>query len=380
LETSTVKPWIAFAGGGTGGHLFPALAVAEALGGTRGDIDISFFVTARPIDRQVLEARGYGFTPQVVRPFSRRPTEWWGFWRAWRAACGAARRRFRERRPAMVVGSGGYAAGPPLHVAQKMGIPTALLNPDAVPGRANRFVAKRARLICVQWAVTSDRFPATAPVQVTGCPVRPEFARANREEGVAAFDLDPARKILLVTGASQGARSINLAMLELVGFLAAAGAGPSGAAAWQVLHLAGPDDRQRVADAYAAANLPATVLAFTDRMAWAMAAADLVISRAGASTLAEITALGRPSVLLPYPYHRDQHQRANAQVLADAGAAILLADRVDAVANAGQLRGVLGELMEKPGKLDSMSEAAKRLGRPDAADRVADLIRGACDL
>ena len=336
-------------------------------------------MTGRPFDRQVLEPRGYQATPQVVRPLARRPTDWWGFFRAWRAACSQVRDRFRARRPVLVVGSGGYAAGPPLKVAQKMGIPTALLNPDALPGRANRFLSRRARLIFAQWAVTRRRFPAGAPVQVTGCPVRVEFTCASRQEGLAALDLDPARRTLLVTGASQGARTINLAMVELAGFLAEAAADRDGVA-WQVLHLSGPADRQGVADAYAVAGVPATVLAFTERMASAMAAADLIVSRAGASTLAEITALGRPSILLPYPYHRDRHQRANAGVLAEAGAAVLLTDRVDPPANAAQLRPVLGDLMRDPDKLGRMSETAKGLGTPSAAQTVADLLRTAAGL
>jgi UDP-N-acetylglucosamine--N-acetylmuramyl-(pentapeptide) pyrophosphoryl-undecaprenol N-acetylglucosamine transferase len=277
-----------------------------------------------------------------------------------------------------VVGAGGYASGPPVHVALNLGIPTFLLNPDAVPGRANRFLARRAGLtgIFAQWEVTREHFPPAAPVEVTGCPVRPAFRTAGQADAAAilrSFDLEPGKRTLLVTGASQGARTINEAIIRLAGELDWAG--------WQVLHLAGQADAGGVAEAYArlagssGKSVPrARVLPFTDRMAEAMAACDLIVSRAGASTLAEILAVGKPSIVLPYPYHRDQHQRYNAMVLVEAGAAVLLDDDRDAADNARRLRPVLAELMKDDRRREAMGRAARGLDHLDPAQSIASVL------
>jgi UDP-N-acetylglucosamine--N-acetylmuramyl-(pentapeptide) pyrophosphoryl-undecaprenol N-acetylglucosamine transferase len=180
------------------------------------------------------------------------------------------------------------------------------------------------------------------------------------------FSLDPSKPTLLVTGASQGAHTINEAIIGLAPEIAAAG--------WQVLHLSGSADRERVQSAYAKAKTPAVVLSFTDQMAEAMAAADLIVSRAGASSLAEFLAIGKPSILLPYPFHRDRHQWHNGQVLVDAGAAVMFEDQKDAAANIRTLAPVLKTLMTDTAKREKMTQAARTLGRPEAADLVADCI------
>jgi len=370
--------WFVLAGGGTGGHLFPALAVVaelRALTGSQDGVEVSFFCTPRPIDAHVLGAAQVEAIPQQVRPFSGRPWRWPAFWRAWRGSVAVCRQMFRHRRPAAVVGAGGYASGPAVRAALDAGVPTFLLNPDAVPGRANRHFARHKGLagIFAQWAVTRDHLPAAAPVAVTGCPVRRTFLEAggrDRDELVRLFDLQPGRRLLLVTGASQGARTINEAMAALADRLDWTG--------WQVLHLAGQADVARVSAAYGRADRMrggmARVLPFTDRMAEAVAAADLVISRAGASTLAEILVLGKPSVLLPYPYHRDNHQRRNAEVLAGAGAAVLVDDARDTEVNCRVLEAVLSQLMHDDVQRDAMARSALSLGRPDAGRRIAQRL------
>ena len=380
-ESSDQVPWFVFAGGGTGGHLFPALAVVEALRRRGRPVDVSCFCTQRPIDRELLQAAGVEAIPLSVLPVTSRPWEWPRFWWRWRESVALCRRIFSRHRPAAVVGAGGYASGPPVHAALTLGIPTFLLNPDAVPGRANRFLARRAGLtgIFAQWEVTREHFPPAAPVEVTGCPVRPAFRAAGQADAAAilrSFELEPGKRTLLVTGASQGARTINEAMIRLAGELDWTG--------WQVLHLAGQTDAGGVAEAYAALTgasaksvLRARVLPFTNRMAEAMAACDLIVSRAGASTLAEIQAVGKPSILLPYPYHRDQHQRYNAMVLVEAGAAVLLDDARDAADNARRLRPVLAELMKDDRRRQVMGQAARELDHPDPAQSIASIVLGA---
>lgn len=365
-----------FAGGGTGGHLFPAMSVVESLRRRDPGCTIRFYCTQRPIDRDILGAAGVEFIPQTVLPFPAKPWLWPKFLLRWRQSVRFCLTQFKQHRPTAVVGAGGYASGPPVHAAVRLGIPTFLLNPDAVPGRANHHMASKGKIrgVFAQWVVTRNYFPASVEVLVTGCPVRRGFREAaNLAPGPLreSFGLDPHRPTLLVTGASQGARTINEAMLPLADIAAAAD--------WQILHLSGPADASRVERAYAGSGLSLRyrVLAFTERMPEAMAACDLIISRAGASTLSEIQAVGRPSVLLPYPYHRDQHQRHNADVLVEAGAAVCLDDQKNPSANAAHLGPILACLLRDAQCRQNMAQAARGLDRPDAADRIADFLLNA---
>ncbi len=356
-----------FAGGGTGGHLFPGIAVAEALRALQPGAELTFLTTNRPLDRELLRHTAATQIEQAVQPFTLHPLRAWGFWRSWRASVAAAGRLFREKPPRAVLGLGGYAAGPAVVAAAKMEIPAAILNPDAVPGRANQYLARRSRCVVLQWDVSRRHFPAGVRCEALGCPIRRDFAAVERASAARKFGLDPARPVLLVTGASQGARTINEALARLWPDFTAAH--PN----WQLLHLTGAADEASVRSAYERAALPAAVLAFTHEMSAALSAADLVISRAGASTLAELTCLGKPAILLPYPYHKDQHQRVNAHVLVDAGAAICLSDTREPVSNAAAIRAALERLTDDAARA-TMAAAARKLGRPDASAAVARLL------
>ncbi len=366
----SASPLVVFAGGGTGGHLYPPLAIVSALRKLVADVRVVFFGTHRPIDRTILAGSGCELIPQPVQPIrAARPWAWPGFVAAWIASRRACRAYLAAQRPAVVVGSGGFASGPAVVEARRAGIPTALLNPDVMPGRANRYLASRVDAVYTQWEEAAAYFPPRVPMKVTGCPIRPDFLNANRDGGIRRFALDPAKQTLLVTGASLGARTINDAMLALVDDLAASDN-------LQVLHVTGTLDIDRVRAAYASRNVAATAVPFTEHMADAMAAADVVLARAGASSLAEITAVGRPSMLMPYPHHRDRHQQANAEVLARRGAAVIVPDRVDSHENAAALRKELLHLLGHKGELARMAEAARSLGRGNAADVIAtELVR-----
>ncbi len=361
-----------FAGGGTGGHLFPGLAVAAAVRRSAPAARITFFTTSRQLDRDLLGPTGYEQLEQGVRPFTLHPLRIPGFLVAWRKSVAAARAYLHAHRPRAVLGLGGYAAGPPVVAARALGIRTAILNPDALPGRANRHLARHADLVVMQWGVSRGHFPDGTNCQTLGCPIRAEFAAVDRAAGRRRFELSLDGPVLLVTGASQGARTINAAVVRVWPEFSAAH--PD----WQLLHLTGPAAEAEVATAYAAAGVPARVLSFCQEMWLALAAADVVIARAGASTLAELTALGKPSILLPYPYHRDRHQHANAQVLVEAGAAVLLEDRLSADENAGPLRAAL-EQLARPDERDRMAIAARGLGRGDAAEVVAAWLASAAE-
>jgi UDP-N-acetylglucosamine--N-acetylmuramyl-(pentapeptide) pyrophosphoryl-undecaprenol N-acetylglucosamine transferase len=361
------------AGGGTGGHLFPGLAVAAALRAIEPDAIVSFFTTTRALDRELLGRTPYAQIQQTVHPFTVRPWRLPAFLSAWFTNVAAASAYLKEHRPRAVLGLGGYAAGPPVVAACRLGIRTAILNPDAKPGRANRFLASRVDLAVLQWEISRQYLPERAHCHALGCPIRAEFAAPiDPAEARQRFELDRHRPVLLVTGASQGARSVNQTICRVWPEFVARH--PE----WQLLHLTGAADEAETGSAYAATGQTAgavRVVAFVHEMWLALTAADLVVSRAGASTLAEITALGKPAILLPYPYHKDRHQHANAQVLVDAGAAVLIEDHKTAEANHRPTLAALERLSDDRPR-EQMAQAARRLGRPTAAANVAAWLTG----
>jgi UDP-N-acetylglucosamine--N-acetylmuramyl-(pentapeptide) pyrophosphoryl-undecaprenol N-acetylglucosamine transferase len=358
---------IVFAGGGTGGHLYPAIALMHALKERAPGTRCTFLVTHRAIDRRVLDSIDAELVPQALIPLSARPWRWPGAIRAFQRARRECRRRFERERPAVVIGSGGISSVPGVLEACRAGVPTALLNPDAVPGRANRYLGSRAEIVFAQFDDTADWFRRPNQVCITGCPVRPAFLNASREAGLSRFALDPRKKTLLITGASQGARSVNETVVLLLPELARF-------EDWQILHLTGDADFDSIVRAYERSSVARKVQAYTEDMAGALAAADLVVSRAGASTLAEITATGRASILMPYPHHKDQHQLANARCLVRSAAARVVMDRIEARQNVLALRNALCELMGDDSGRDAMASAALRIGRRGAASHIADII------
>ncbi len=359
------KPLIVFAGGGTGGHLYPALAIIEWFRDHRPDVRFEFLCTERPIDTQILSKWNVPFTTQPVKPLGLRPRSALRFLQAWRKSMRLCVDRFKREAPAVVVGAGGFGSGPAVKAALKRGIPTALLNPDAIPGRANRYLGRQVRAIYAQWEGTAACFPASATVIATGCPVRKEFRTHELGTEHALFGLDPALKTLLITGASSGARTINEAVMEFASSLAEVDG-------WQVLHISGDLDAKRLEDAYERARVRASVVPFTHEMAAALRIANLVLARAGAVTLAELVTTGTPAVLMPYPFHKDDHQTANAEMLVRQGSAIRLTDLKSATANAAQLRSKLLPLIRRPDLLAGMAANAEQSGAGDAARSISE--------
>ena len=367
-ETVTLRrsATVVFAGCGSGGHLYPALAIAEAIRARLGSVRFVFFGTQRSVDRKIVEGASCELVAQTLPRISRKPWSWpiavWDYRRA-RHSC---RSSLAQLEPLAMIGSGGMASFAAMREARRAGVPTVIFNPDALAGKANRRLAAVADLICVQWEETVARFPGRARVEVTGCPVRPAFHGPDRAAGLAEFGLDPQRKTLLITGASQGARSVNRAVAANLEFLASR-------QDWQVLHLTGDLDYEEVRAAYGARPVAGRVIAYTERMAEALAVADLVVARAGASTLAEIVAVGRASILMPYP-HGNRHQLANARCLSRLGAAEVMLDAVNPVENGPALRAVMSSLMDDDDAREQMAAAAKAMGRLDAADCIADRV------
>ncbi len=366
MPLDTNKPWFVLAGGGTGGHLYPGLAVAESIRRLQPDFEVSVFGTPRPIDAKLTKPRGYELVCQEVQPFPSKPWRWPSFLSAYFRSVKYAKQRFTQREPAVVLGLGGYAAAPPIVAANKLGIPTAIFNPDAVPGRANRRLGHRVDRVFVQWDDTARMFKnIRGEVSCTGCPVRPAFACATREKAARALKLAPDLNTILITGASQGAHSINAAVMGLFDLW-------SVAKDWQIIHLTGEADLMACRKKYKEHAVKARVYAFTEHMAYCMAAADIVVSRAGASSLAEITAMGLPSILMPYPFDKKQHQLANAKVLVGNGAAALVEDLNDPISNSKRLREELKSIMRSDEARRRMARSASALGRIDAADAIAE--------
>jgi UDP-N-acetylglucosamine--N-acetylmuramyl-(pentapeptide) pyrophosphoryl-undecaprenol N-acetylglucosamine transferase len=348
---------IVVAGGGTGGHLYPGIAVARELISRRPGSRISFAGTARGIEARVIPREGFPLDfvrssglkgkslidrlrGALVLPVS--------FLDAWRV--------ISARRPDLVIGVGGYSSGPVVLVAACRGVPTMILEQNAVPGLTNRLLARVVRAAAVAFESTQSFFGPKA--FVSGNPVRPEFRDLKRAEESSA---NVTR--VLVFGGSQGAHAINLAMVEAASELARNGSPV------RVVHQTGERDLEMVRAAYRQAGLEATVEPFFFDMGRQFMEADMIVSRAGATTLAEITASGRASILIPLPTATDDHQRKNAEALEAAGAAEVLLQK----AMTGQvLAQRILELARDPQRRRRMAEAARRLARPDAARVIVD--------
>lgn len=350
---------VVLAGGGTGGHLYPALAVAEELRAIGGEV--LFVGTPRSLGARIVPGRGYRYEGVRARGLT-------GGMRglvlaALEGAVGLAQSLvlLSRERPELVIGTGGYVCAPVVLAATLLRIPSVLLEQNAIPGKATRFLSRFARKVCVSMPESREGLPGSR-VEVTGNPIRAEIVARSREEARARLGIPEGRSCVLVTGASQGAASLNRAVLRaLPAWLERD---------WTVLHLTGPGHVEEVEvrsrPLVEGARLDYRPIGYQEDIAEFYAAADLVICRAGATTLAEITARGLPAVLVPYPYAAERHQDHNAAVLARHGAAIVLED--EAVEEG--LEAVVQGLLADPEELLRMAGASRTLGRADAAARV----------
>ena len=350
-------PYIVFAGGGTGGHLFPALAVAGELRGRHPGADIVFIGGTRGLETRLVPQAGFQLRALPVSGLKGASAL--GVLLAGSAAAVGVLRClswFVARRPRLVVGVGGYASGPAVLAAWLLRVPTMLMEQNHFPGATNRWLAPRSDAVCVPSEAAKARLHGIG--LVTGNPVRKEFTTIGPPPG---FD----RMALLVFGGSRGARSINRAMVAALPALSAM------TPPLRIVHQTGPEEHAAVAHAYAShPGFDADVRPFLDDMPAQLAHADLVVCRAGATTLAELAAAGRPAILVPYPFAADDHQRANAEAVRDAGAARVIEDRdLDGGRFAAEIAEVAGDAPLR----SRMAEAARTLARPDAAERIADI-------
>jgi UDP-N-acetylglucosamine--N-acetylmuramyl-(pentapeptide) pyrophosphoryl-undecaprenol N-acetylglucosamine transferase len=356
---------ILFAGGGTGGHIFPNMAIVERLAEAKAPFKPIFVVSDRKLDAELMAKHKLDFIPVAAKPFSANPLKWFDFYRHYAGSESVIAQAIKEQNVRAIVCTGGFVSPPVAIAAKKAGIPVVLVNLDAVPGKANKLVAKSATQIFSAYPM------AEAPTaQIVGVPLRQSaIGPADKDKARTALGLLAGRETLFITGASQGASSINLMMQELITQTVPR----KELATWQVIHLTGgtPQQAKELEAAYDKAAIPARVEAFCNQMGIAWAAASLGISRAGASSVAEAWANSVPCFFLPYPYHKDQHQRKNAEPLAKIGSALIYDDLIDPGKNARQLAGPLVSVMTNSTRRQQMVSLMRDRIPPDGALSVS---------
>jgi len=349
---------IVIAGGGTGGHLFPGIAIAEEFLRRDDKAQIIFIGTKKGIEGKLLGQLGYELRTieiegvkgrglkAMVRSAYQVPQSMW-----------QSRRVLKQFNPHIVIGVGGYASGPAVLTAHFMGIPTAIAEQNALPGITNRILGKFVKVIFVTYAQTQTWFPKRKVI-ISGDPVRAAFVAGRYvEKGKKDFWQ------LLVFGGSQGAVTINKAMINMLSQL------QKMKNKIRVMHQTGTKQLEKVRQAYEKFGIKAKVMPFIVDMAGAYAAADLIVCRAGATSLAEITASGKAAILIPYPWAANDHQTKNAQAMADAGAAVVINE---SELTSGKLFGVLENLLSDEKKLKKLEKNSARLGNINAAANIVD--------
>jgi UDP-N-acetylglucosamine--N-acetylmuramyl-(pentapeptide) pyrophosphoryl-undecaprenol N-acetylglucosamine transferase len=351
------------AAGGTGGHLFPGLAVGEVLR-ARGH-EVMILISEKEIDRLATEGRtefrierlpGIG----LPRLFSLAALT---FAQRFMSGINRCRRLFEEYQPAAVLGMGGFTSTAPILAGGLRKVPTFVHESNAIPGKANRLNGRLVSTVLLGFEECRRFFPK-ARCEVTGTPIRQTLLDGPlRPEALAKFGLDRLRKTMLVMGGSQGATGINDAVLSVLPQLAGSGL--------QVIHLTGPGADEAVRAAYEKAGVPAHVAPFCHDMGSAYRAADFAIARSGAASLAELAQAGLPSVLIPYPFAAENHQFHNAEIFSKRGAAILISQ---SNLSADSLMKALRWFLDDPQAIPTMSAAATKLAPSQAAEHVADAM------
>lgn len=363
---------IIFAAGGTGGHINPALAVAGEVRRQYPDAKILFIGTAEKMEARLVPAAGYDFKTIQISGFNR-VLNLNGIKQNIKTlshllkSSSQAKKIIKEFAPDVVIGFGGYVSGPVVRAAAKLGIPTAIHEQNAFPGVTNKTLAKMVDAVMLTAEQAAQYMQPKNPVIVTGLPVRGELLEADRDISRAELGLDE-KPLILSMGGSLGAKAINEAMLEVI------------SNRWQAnnctfMHATGKDCKdfpERLAQNGVDLNAKNIIVRdYINDMHRCLAAADLVICRAGASSLSEFQALGKPSILIPYPFATENHQFHNAKALADKGAAIVIEEKD---LTSAKLMQQIDTLLESPGKLDSMGRAAKSMAVTDAQARIVEVL------
>jgi UDP-N-acetylglucosamine--N-acetylmuramyl-(pentapeptide) pyrophosphoryl-undecaprenol N-acetylglucosamine transferase len=374
------QPHVVFAGGGTAGHVVPALAVAAELRRRWPGLRMTLVGTGRKFESALAAGGGLEYAAVRSRALPRRPREAWRFLFDNVTGYYSARWLLAAQRASLVVGLGGYASAAICRAAIAAHVPLVLVEPNAVPGRVVRWLASKAAVVCTAFDDAAERLPRGCRVVLTGTPVRGEFFTKRKPTRGATAGLSssgssgppfraarPARR-LVVLGGSGGSGLLNEAVPRAVYHARTALAG------WQVIHQAGRRDDGATAVLYRKLGLAATVVPFIDDLARVLATADLAVTRAGGSTLAELCAAAVPSIVVPLANSADGHQRANAEALARARACHLVEERFGNQRLDKRLAEELAQLAASERQRAAMAAAAHRASKPQAAAAVAELI------
>lgn len=351
--------------GGTGGHLFPGIAVAQEAG--RRGWETMLLISEKQIDALAVQGHAelrFEKVPAVAMPklLSLKMVKF--LWRVWQTKR-HCRKLLLDFKADAVLGMGGFTSLPPVWAGRSLGLRTFVHESNAVPGKANRLTARFCTGVLLGLAACAKFFPA-GRTTVTGTPLRTALLeKPERAAALAFFGLNPDKQTVLVMGGSQGARGVNRAVVEALPCLADAGV--------QVLHITGPGEFETLQQAYAASPVKATVVPFCQDMGLAYAAADVAVSRSGASSLTELSAFGLPVILVPYPTAADDHQRRNAEVFTSAGAALAVEE---SALGGGKLGDLLTGLLADAAERSRLAAAMQGLAPADAAARVCDAVAG----
>lgn len=359
-------------GGGTGGHIYPALAIARGIKEADPQAEVLFVGTSGGLEKDIVPREGFVFKTVTVEGLPRKLSlrTFMALLKTSKGCCEAFK-ILKDFRPSVVVGTGGYVCAPVVLTAVLMRIPTLIHEQNAYPGITNKLLAKIVRKVAVTFPESKKYFHRQADIVVTGLPIRPSILTANREKGIKVLGLGEDKFNIVVVGGSRGARSINLAMAEVISRIC-------GREDMQVVHITGKPGYDRTVDELTGRGIEPgkcgniTLIPYLYNINDALAVADLVVCRAGATTIAEITGRGLPSILIPYPYASDNHQEYNARALVDQGAAVMILDRD---LSGMRLWDTVSSMYRDKAGLAGMAEQAKKLGRPEALQCLVRIVR-----
>ncbi len=365
-------PHIVFAGGGTGGHLFPGLAVAEELLALAPSVTITFAGSGKPLEQEHVAGAGFRYVTIPSRPAPRKP------WHAVRfvadnlAGYWAARWLLREQHVSLVVGLGSYSSAATVRAAQSYNLPTVLLEANAVPGRATRWLAGSASLTCAAFAQVESHLKPGARLRVTGTPVRRAFIRAGQKPQPRLPMASPSSRQLTVLGGSGGSQRLNEVVPRALYKL-----GPA-LRDWQIVHQTGSGRVAETQELYQKLGLSAVVVSFIDNLPDVLRETDLVVCRGGGATLAELAVTGTPALVVPYAEASDDHQTENARRVAASGGCRMVAEEDPAARLDHRLSRALQPLVADDAERTRMAQRMRTLGRPQAAAEIAGLLRELC--
>lgn len=357
-------------GGGTGGHIYPAVSIAKEIKRKYKDAEIIFVGTDKGLESKIVPKEGFALRTIKVRGFERKLTL-----KNLVAVKEAAfsitkvRRIIKDFQPDIVIGTGGYVCGTVMLAAALMGIPTLIHESNAFAGLTNKVLFRFVDKVALNFEEAAKYFKNSDKVAITGNPIRTDIFDIPKEKGLEEFRFRKDIPLVVVTGGSRGARRINNSLLSLAEECVKTGK-------FQLLHVTGDTQYQAVMQGYKERNIPLEdtnikVVPYLHNMPYALAASDLIISRCGAMTLSEVTALGKPSVLIPFPYAADNHQEYNARALEKKGAAVVI---VEKDLTEQLLRNTVLELLNNKQKLLEMAENSRLLGVRDASEKIGNII------